>query len=215
VVEISEPKRWSVGAQILQQNLMLGRLTSARPETVVRDDAEYLILYTHPNAPYRSTHLINRYSLSVEERIERMLDFDSWQLEDRRSGDHHLISISRPDVWYSVWMIWSVDWEFRSWYVNFQSPYHRTDSGIIVEDLALDLRVNPDLSWSWKDDDEFVEMVRQGVITVEQATAVKTVKTEVIELIEQKHAPFDSGWTDWRPLKEWPVPKIPGESGHI
>ena len=215
VSKISEPIRWSVGAQILQHNVLLGRLTNARPETVVRDAADYLILYTHPNAPYRSTHLTNRHSLSLKERIDQILDFDSWQFEDRRSGDYHLLSITRRDTWYSIWLRWNIDWEFRGWYVNYQSPYRRTDRGIIVEDLTLDIKVDPDLSWSWKDEDEFAEMVRRGVITAEQAAAVESVKDEVLELIEKKQGPFDSSWTDWRSPEDWPVPRLPKESDHV
>lgn len=215
MTKIPEPKRWAVGDQILQQNVLLGRLTNARPETVVQDDGEFLILYTHPNAPYRSTHLTNRYSLSLEERIDQILDFDSWQFEDRRSGEFHLISISPPGAWYSIWLIWNSNWEFRTWYVNFQSAYRRTARGIIVEDLTLDLKVAPDLSWSWKDEDEYAEMVRRGVISTSQANAIESVKSEVIELIDQKRGPFDSGWTNWRPLEEWQVPQIPKESDNI
>jgi len=215
VPNLSEPKRWSVGTKILQQDVLLGRLTSSRPETVVRDDADYLILYTHPNAPYRSAQLVKRYLIPVEERIDRILDFDNWQFEDRRSDDYHLISISPPDAWYSIWMIWSGNWEFRTWYVNFQSPYRRTDNVIIVEDLTLDIKVDPDLSWSWKDEDEFAEMVRRGAITTDQVSAVESVKGEVIELIEQKRGPFDYSWKNWRPPEDWPVPEIPKESDHI
>lgn len=39
----------------------------------------------------------------------------------------------------------------------------------VVEDKpdcpALDIRVEPDLSWSWKDRDEFDELVRRGWFT--------------------------------------------------
>ena len=157
--------RWNPGDQILQQDVMLGRLITTRVQTVVQDDDESLILYSHPRANYRSTVLRDRYSIPVIERVQRMLDTECWSMEDRQSGDYHMVSISPPNLWYSIWLFRDSDWRVRNWYVNFQSPLARSERGIIVEDLTLDIKIEKDFSWSMKDEDEFDEMVRFGVIS--------------------------------------------------
>lgn len=194
---------------------MLGRLITTRPETVVQDDEEYLVLYSHPNTLYRSTVLRDRYSIPLAERVRQMLDVKTWQLEDRRSGGNHMLLISPPNTWHSVWLLWSDNWDFVGWYVNFQSPYQRTERGVVVEDLTLDIKVAADLSWSWKDEDEFDEMIRQGAISSEQAAGVESAKADVLDLIERRQAPFDSSWKDWRPPHEWAVSELPTDPDNI
>ena len=63
---------WEPGRQILQQDLWLGKLITARPVTVVEDSPERLALYTHPVAPYYSATTIsrNRNTLTLSERVE-------------------------------------------------------------------------------------------------------------------------------------------------
>jgi protein associated with RNAse G/E len=38
------------------------------------------------------------------------------------------------------------------WYVNLQCPFRRTEVGIEAMDLMLDVVVDPDGTWRWKDD---------------------------------------------------------------
>ena len=59
-----------------------------------------------------------------------------------------------------MWLFWTVEWQVKIWYVNLQAPIHRTSRGILVQDYALDIAVEPDMSWSWKDEDEFGELAR-------------------------------------------------------
>lgn len=58
--------------------------------------------YSHPNGPYRSAALRDRYSIPLAEHIRQMLDTDSWELEDRRFGGNHVILVSPPNAWYSI-----------------------------------------------------------------------------------------------------------------
>src|SRR6266576_1740450 len=46
---------------------------------------------------------------------------------------------------------------------NFQRPYRRTTIGIEAMDLMLDLVVEPDRSWRWKDKHELETLVRRGM----------------------------------------------------
>ena len=66
--------RWEPGTQILQQDLWGDRLTTSRPVTVVENVPTHLALYTHPNAPYRSMGIRDRYSIPVSERIDMYME---------------------------------------------------------------------------------------------------------------------------------------------
>ena len=94
--ELRPESPWEPGTQILQQDLWGKRLVTSRPVTVVKDAPEYLALYTHPNAPYRSGVIKDRYSMSVSQRIDiymEMLNPGVSQLEERASGDYHVLTL--------------------------------------------------------------------------------------------------------------------------
>ena len=210
-------RRWEPGTQILQQDLWGGRLVTSRPVTVVEDVPDYLALYTHPKAPFRSAVIRDRYSIPVSERIDKYMDMinpDVGQLEERVSGDYHVLTLTPPDSWHSVWLFWTVQWQVQSWYVNLQTPIRRTSRGILVQDCALDIAVEPDMSWSWKDEDEFIELTNRGFFTDRQISSIRGEADRMVQVIENSASPFSDGWEEWRPNMSWPVPEIP-EDWHV
>jgi hypothetical protein len=44
---------WNPGDQILQQSMWFGSLLSVRPLTVIQNDSDYLVLYTHPQSTWQ------------------------------------------------------------------------------------------------------------------------------------------------------------------
>jgi len=206
---IAMPESWPAGIQILQQDTFEGHLITSRPETVVQDNRDYLAPYTHPHAPYQSTILRDRYALTLAERYDRIRDISSWKFENRRSGDYHTLLLNPPDSGQSVWLMWDLNWNLKFWYVNFQEPIRRTTSGIVVEDLSLDIKIAPDKTWSWKDEDEFEYSIERGGFTQDQILAVRTEADRVVNTIEQWGSPFCDGWESWRADKKWPVPALP------
>ena len=210
--ELSPESFWEPGAQILQQDLWGSRLVTSRPVTVVKDVSEYLALYTHPNAPYRSGVIEDRYSMPVSQRIDvymEMLDPGASHLEESVSGDCHVLTLTPPDSWHSVWLFWTSEWKFETYYVNLQAPIRRTSRSILVRDYALDIAVEPDLSWSWKDVDEFEELIVRGFFTESQISSIRAEADRMAQTIQCKGAPFSDGWENWRPDTNWPVPKVP------
>ena len=212
MVHSTDPRRWEPGTQVLQQDLWGGRLVTSRPVTVVRDLPDYLALYTQPNAPFLSNVIRNRYSIPLSERIDifmDMIDPDVGQLEERSSGGRHVLALTPPDSWHSVWLFWTVDWQVTRWYVNLQAPIRRTSRGILVQDCALDIAVNPDMSWSWKDEDEFTELFKRGFFTDRQSSSIRAEADRMVQVIEANGSPFSDGWEKWRPDTDWRVPEIP------
>ena len=212
MTEMPNLSPWEPGTQILQQDLWGKRLVTSRPVTVVKDAPEYLALYTHPNAPYRSGVIKDRYSMPVSQRIDiymEMLNPGVSQLEEQVAGDYHVLTLTPPDSWHSVWLFWTADWKFETWYVNLQAPIRRMSRHILVRDYALDIAVNPDMSWSWKDVDEFEELIDRGFFTESQISSIRAEADRMAQAIESKKSPFSDGWENWRPDANWPIPEIP------
>ena len=202
---------WEPGTQILQQDLWGDELITARPVTVVEDRKDCLVLYTHPKASYRSITTRNRYSVPVTERTDLWETLVGVPLEARLSGPYHVLTLTPPNSWHSVWLFWDLRWRVICWFVNLQSPIRRTTKGIVVRDHALDIRVEPDLSWSWKDKDEFDELVRRGWFTDEEQASVLAEAERMARIVSEKGPPFLDGWEGWRPDSSWPVPILPDD----
>ena len=205
----SNRRVWETGEQIIQQDIWNGRLLVARPVTVVEDNISHLALYTHPGAPYRSASMQNRSTLPVSERVGAYMSDELPPFEERRSGNRHVLTLTPPDTGHSVWLFWTLDWQLQSWYINLQSPIQRTTSGLLVQDQVLDIVVRPDMTWSWKDEDEFSELHRQGFFTDEQAASIRAEGERMVRVLENNEPPFCDGWEGWRPDPEWPVPQVP------
>jgi predicted RNA-binding protein associated with RNAse of E/G family len=90
--------------------------------------------------------------------------------------------------------MWTATWEFRCWYVQLQSRIVRTPHAIETMDHALDVVIDPDGQWHWKDEDDFAEAQRLGAFTPEEAAAVRREGERVIA-----ERLWITGWDHWRP----------------
>jgi hypothetical protein len=108
-------------------------------------------------------------------------------------GDEHTVEI-----------FWDVDWRLLGWYVNLQAPVKIANGRFDTTDWALDVWVEPDGSWSWKDEDDFERAQQLGVLDSEAAASVRAVGERVVE---DRHWP--TGWEDWRPPTTWRPLSLP------
>ena len=115
----------------------------------------------------------------------------------------HVLRFMRPGAMHTIELFWGLDWRFLGWYVNLQAPLvaraHRFDT----TDWALDVVVDPDGTWHWKDEDELTEAIELGVFA--DADAAAAVRREGERVIAE--SPWPTGWERWRPATEWlPLP---------
>jgi predicted RNA-binding protein associated with RNAse of E/G family len=119
---------------------------------------------------------------------------------------HHVLRLIERAAWHDVWLFFDARHAFAGWYVNFQVPVERRHRRLVMCDLELDISVEPDRRWRWKDRDEYRELVERGLVTAAEADAVAADAERVVARIERGHAPFDDSLTGWRPDPAWARP---------
>jgi protein associated with RNAse G/E len=123
---------------------------------------------------------------------------------------NRFLILLEPQRYFSTIYIWEqASEEFQCYYVNFQTPYTRSHCGFDTLDLDLDLLVDIDNKWEWKDVDDYQNGIETGGITSAWVTKIKHAQDEVFARIENRLYPFDRTWLDWRPGPNWPKTKLP------
>lgn len=131
-----------------------------------------------------------------------------WHLEVRERGPNPILSFAWPDTPYAV-LRWSTDEGAPVWYVNLQDPLRRTTLGFDTVDHALDVIVELDGTWRWKDEGELAVAVDRGLFTADQAATFRVEGERAVARILDREPPFDRDWSGWRPDPSWPTPSLP------
>jgi hypothetical protein len=188
---------WSSGDVALLRFLRYGQVRRASPHIVVRDDGELVVLYVPVGSPAKVAVWDGS---PIRGQADR-----TWALRDHVWDTFDVLRLMRWGEAHSLELFWREDTDdFACWYVNLQEPLRRSPLGFDTDDLVLDIWVEPDGTWRWKDDDELEEAVRLGRFTPEEADAIRTEGERVLE-----EKPWPTGWEDWRPDPAWERPELP------
>ncbi|MEU0406079.1 DUF402 domain-containing protein [Streptomyces sp. NPDC006197] len=204
-------QHWAPGEHILWRYRGNGTedVAICRPVTVVQDTPELLAVWMAPGTECVRPVLADGTSVHDEPLATR---YTAPRTTERaRWSGTGVLKLARPKDPWSVWLFWERGWRFRSWYVNLEEPRTRWSGGIDSEDHFLDISVYPDRSWLWRDEDEFAQAQRAGLMGPEQAARVLAAGQEAVELITSWGTPFADGWEDWRPDPAWSVPTLPAD----
>jgi hypothetical protein len=176
------------------------RVFSALPTTVVEHTRDRVVLWLAPETPVRWPPARR---LPIPE-----LAAGRWTHAERNWYGARLL-IAEPGAAHSIYVMWGREGEFLGWYGNLEEPWLEQPFGFDTTDHLLDIWIDPDRTWRWKDEDELAEAVEIGLFTAEQARAFRAEGERVIARIESWTAPFDEGWESWLPDPSWPLPSIP------
>ena len=193
-------RRWSPGDAVLVREVWHGRVFEARPAIVVRDEPEQTMFLVPGGV---------RCGLPIaEDGAELRLPDRAWHLEVRERSPNPILSFAWPDTAYAV-LRWTTEEGTPVWYVNLQDPLRRTALGFDTVDHALDVIVELDRAWRWKDEDELAEAVENGLFTTEDAERFRFEGERAVARILDREPPFDRDWSSWRPDPSWPTPSLP------
>jgi len=193
---------WLPGTTILYRETWKGKVWTVRPVRVVQDTPDLIALYLAPNSLWK---------VPVEPRSRYFGYFQTgeWELMDKTWPYGDTLFLIIPGEAHAVHAMWGKEnREFVGYYINLQEPIRRFPLGFDFMDQILDIWVNVDLSWHWKDQDSFERYVQAGRYTKEKARAIRAVGERVIQSIEAKIPPFDGRWADWLPPEEWKIPDL-------
>lgn len=169
----------------MRQEVLHGHLWMEHPVKVIADDGNKLAVLLEPGSPFTfHTHPQGAHPWSAHA---------AWKgtevLQLYRSGDL-----------YSVWRIFE-DGVFRRWYLNFEAAIIRRGQAFETVDYGLDLLIEPDGSWVWKDVEGMNGMRREGRMTTAQIMDVLAAAESVVEDIGSNHR-WWSSWDDWHPTSQ-------------
>ena len=196
--------RWSAGDFVVFR--YLGRIRAGMPAIMVEDRRERVLLYMPHGTRWFGAP---EPAAGRTERVRAMARGETVVTGRLVPWRNHLLRVLLPGQPFSVWLLWSPEWEFISYYVNLETPFARSAAGFDSCDHVLDVCVRPDRTWYYKDLDELDVCVEVGLMSGALADRVRRDAEEAIALIEAWQAPFDAGLEEWRPDPAWPLPALP------
>jgi uncharacterized protein len=176
-----------------------GRIWSARPVTVVEDAEEQITLFIRAGARWMAPFR-NGQRLKIQQAEYELME---------QPYKAHVLSFAWPGNPAAVLLFYGSDWSPTHWYVNLEDPLRRSPVGFDTLDHKLDVIVELDGSWSWKDEDQFVEVIERGLLDPGQGRGLRNDAEGAVRRIVEHEPPFDRDWYGWRPDPAWPPPTLP------
>jgi predicted RNA-binding protein associated with RNAse of E/G family len=199
---------WEPGDEIAWRGIFKKRIWHAQSTIVVKDTAEEIALAMLPGAECIAAEGYINGKRTAKRRWD-YVDSD-WVLEKFTWHTNRLLTLTEAEKYYSTILFWDDQSnEFLCYYINFQLPFTRTQCGIDTLDLDLDLIINPDLSFEWKDIDDYEKGIETGLIVAEWVAQIDSAKREIFNRLEKREYPFDGSWLAWKPDTSWMPPKFP------
>lgn len=156
---------------------------------VVRDDGDVLAVYLAEGTP-----LI----FPPHPRPHPWSNQDKWDATN-------VLQLQRPGDAHAVWGFFRSG-AFTGWYVNFQAPMRRWETGFDTLDHGLDIWIPADgQPWQWKDRDDVAQMVSEGRLTPAEGDAVWAEADKVASALDRGER-WWSDWDGWTPPPDWQPP---------
>jgi hypothetical protein len=184
---------------VLRRYFRGAQYTFVKPMRVVRDDEAGLLLWMSAGSEFAVLTDVDgktQHDLPLDEMRHPRLTRKVWQ-------EHDILVLMPPGAAHSIWWFFK-EGRFVGWYVNLETPATRHDEGADTTDLVLDVWVEPDRQWEWKDEDELASRIgRPLYFDHAEATAIRAEGERLIELAEAGAFPFDGTYVDFQPNPAW------------
>lgn len=208
--------RFAEGSTALRRDVWRGKIWTAHPYRVLRDDERGLLLACWPGVKMLAPATWVEWLRTGDETVRRQaipnLVAGEWRLAPWSWRDRGLLCWYFADTYFSIHRHFNPDGTAIGWYVNFELPCRRTPAGIDTFDLLLDLVIAPDLStYTWKDEDEYAQARRLSLIDDATHAQVEIAREQALTMLTTRAGPFAEAdaWSTWRPDPSWPLPALP------
>lgn len=193
-------RRFAPGTPVALRDVWQGSVWTARPALVVEDSSDQVMLFIPAGI---------RWFAPVHEGRRLKLQRPGFELAEFRTEDLHVLSFAWPDTFAAALLEFRPDWSPLRWYVNLEDPLRRGEIGFDTFDHKLDVILEFDGTWRWKDEDEFAEAIRLGLLDAAREPELRADAQAAVRRISGREPPFDRDWTTWRPDPSWRVPELP------
>ncbi|WP_214325393.1 DUF402 domain-containing protein [Nonomuraea sediminis] len=196
--------------QIVALRLYLGgHVSMATSARVVERSDEGTLLWLAMGSPMWQVDLPNGEHL--RDVLPEVRPVDGYSLRVGEWAPRNNLVYQPVGAAHAVWWGFSADMVFKGWYVNLEQRVER-DGGIDVLDQELDILVNPDRDWRWKDEESFAAKIGHPAYwSLGEAERIRAEGERVTRLIEAAVFPFDGRWCDFEPPVSWGVPELAPE----
>jgi protein associated with RNAse G/E len=191
------------GAAIVVRDMVFGRPFTAFPQTVAWDTGDELAVLLQPGtvgyAPALWIKSLRDNDPEARAGILPAYARRDWEIGEWTWERTIRLAILSDSKYFAIDPMWTQEGEFLCWYVNFQLPFVRTSIGVDTSDLHIDLIVRPDLTYYWKDEDEYEQAQQLGLVEPEWERGIERGRDEVLSMINQRVGPFG---------RDWPAPDL-------
>lgn len=199
---------WQPGNVIAWRGILRGRIWHVQPTIIVKDSPPEIVMALLPGTECMADE--NYPKGKQNSKPKWMFKDKDWNLAKYTWRTNRVLLIFEPEKFYSTILFWNhASHEFLCYYINFQLPFQRGDNTVDTLDLDLDLIINPDFSFEWKDEEDYQKAIDHGVVSSDWSQAINDAKLEIFDKLEKRRYPFDGSWLDWMPDVNWTPPKLP------
>lgn len=199
---------WKPGDIVSWRGIYRERVWHAQTTIVVKDTPDEIILTLLPGTEC----IAPEGYLDGKDSAKRRWNFKDtdWEIQKYSWRTNRLLVLLEPEKYYSIMHFWDdASNEFLCYYINFQLPFKRSHNTVDTLDLDLDIIINPDLGFEWKDEDDYQKAIDHGVIFPEWVQGIEDAKQDVFAKLEKQQYPFNGYWLSWMPDLNWSPPKLP------
>lgn len=199
---------WKSGEVVSWRGIYRERVWHAQTTMVVKDSPEEIVLTLLPGTEC----IAPEGYLDGKDGTKRRWNFKDryWETQKYLWHTNRLLLLLAPEKYYSIIHFWDhTSNTFLCYYINFQLPFKRSQYVVDTLDLDLDLIVHQDLSYEWKDEDDYQKAIDHGIIFPEWIQGIEAAKQEIFEKLEKRQYPFDGSWLSWMSDPNWFPPTLP------
>jgi uncharacterized protein len=166
---------WKPGDTVAWRGIYRNRVWHAQSVIVLKDTAEETVVALLPGTECVAPEgYLNGKNIS-----KRRWDFKDklWELEKFHWHTNRLLFLLEPQKYYSTILFWHNESNvFLCYYINFQLPFQRSHCGIDTLDLDLDLIINPDFGYEWKDLEDHQKAIENEIIFPEWIQGIEAAR---------------------------------------
>ena len=203
-------RSWKPGDPVALRGIYNDRVWYMQSALIVHDSPEEVALVVLPGAECSAPREYIHGKHGASGQYDRWGNYlgNHWNMESYLWRTNRLLILLEPEKYYAGMFFWEHNsGNFLCYYMNFQLPFRRSEIGFDTLDLELDIIVEPDLTWHWKDVENYQKGIESGVIRSEWTEAIDITRQEVFEALGNRRYPFDGSWLDWKPDPAWQTPK--------